>query len=343
MKKQTRAASGAGRRRKSPVVDRPTIPAPASVAETMAARTVAILRKELGGDAASNLKDGIRSAVTEVLPTGIDVLDNHVLGIGGLPYGRVVQIYGRESSGKSSLGWQLMAQGQRDGALVAFGEAEQALAPNWIDMFGVNRAGVVSIEAETFEDFSQGVDVMLEKAKAPKMLIILDSVPNCLPAEAIKAYKNEKETYALIARAYSEWLPIVTRKLTDRNAVLVLMNQLRAKIGVMFGPKEEPPGGNAIRFYSSIILQMWHGENEKKGETKVGHWSGLKATKNKLAPPFRETNALLSFDRGWDNDATTLAFAKETGCVGRDCKSVEEARQNLGWTTAGVPAEEKTK
>lgn len=318
---------------------------------------VAILRKELGKEAAANLRDGCLSEVREVLPTGIEVLDRHVLGIGGLPYGRIVEVAGKESSGKSSFGWQLLAAGQRDGALVAFGEAEQALDPAWIDQFGVDRSGVLSLNVDTLDAFTSGVDVLLEKGKFKKAIIVLDSVTNCLPQKAIDAYEDEKEIPAIMASYWSKWLPVVTKKLQARNVLLVLMNQIRSKPNVMFGPTEDTTGGRAIKFYASIRLSMWHGEFEKRGEVKIGQWSGFKAVKHKLSAPLRETNALLSFEGGgFNNDASTFEFAVSVGAAQRAKKvknkdtgkeevrpatTVEEARANLGWGPKG--AEEPTR
>jgi recombination protein RecA len=297
------------------------------------AAAVAMLQAELGGDAAANLRDGIRSDVREVLPTGIEVLDRHVLGIGGLPYGRVVEVFGNESAGKSSFGWQVMGAAQRDGALVAFGESEPALSPSWIGKFGVDLAAVIRLGCDNLEQFSKGMELLLDRFMgAKKMVIILDSVTSLLPLAAIKAHADDKETYAVMARGWSDLLGNVVQKLADRNALLLLLNQVRSKVGVVFGNPNQSTGGNAIKFYSSIRIAMKHGEFEKKGATRIGQWSEFHAIKNKLAKPHHDCAAYLSFDGGWDDVASTLLFAKTTGALKRESKDIEEARRNLGWT-----------
>jgi len=315
----------------------PRPPKEVAVELTVAERAAALLRKEFGGaggenSAASTLALGGRSRVRSVMPTGLSVLDHHVIGIGGLPYGRIVEVYGPESVGKSALEWHLMGAAQRDGALVVFGESEPALAPEWVDTFGVSRKDVVTPDCDVLEVFLREVECLLDKLRGKqKLVVFLDSVDSCLPEDAVKAHARDKDVPGIMGRAWSEWMRVLAPKVSEKQAILVLVNQVRAKIGNMYGPQETTPGGNAIKFYSSIRLAMSHGQFEKRGTARVGKWARVRAIKNKCTVPMRDAEVLLRFGEGFDDAASTMDFAKEAGCVGRDCTSLREARLALGW------------
>ena len=302
---------------------------PAPLAERIAAE----IRKAMNDEEAAMTFGGQGlSSVREVMPTGIEVLDQHVLGIGGFPYGRIVEIFGPEDVGKSSLANQIMAAGQRDGATALLGEAERKVQPGWVDLFGVSRKDVVLQPADTIEQWCESVGVAVEKFGARhKLVAVLDSAAAPPPQKAFEEDLTDAEIPGAAGAAWSRCLRKLKYQISGKLVLIVLVNQLRSKIGVLFGPTEESPGGRAIKFHSSVRLIMGHGPHVKAGKATTGRWVSVRAVKNHLVSERRSARVLLDFQRGWDNDRSTLLFAKETGIVDKKCRSLREARIGLGW------------
>ena len=215
----------AQRKTKAPKAEKAKAP---KVVESFAARAAKMLREEFGDESADTLADGGYSKVHSVLPTGIEVLDRWVIGIGGLPYGRIIEISGPEDVGKSSLINQLMGAAQRDGAVACLGDAERKVQPEWVDVFGVDRKEIILLPAETVEQFLSQIRTMLRKyGKTKKLVFILDSVATCMPKKALESDLNEAEIPGAMGAAWSRGLRALHKPLSASSSMLILVNQLR--------------------------------------------------------------------------------------------------------------------
>jgi recombination protein RecA len=310
---------------------------------TTAQRVVEALRKAHGEDAAGTLGNGGISRVKEVLPFGLDVLDRRVLGIGGLPYGRVTEVSGPESAGKTSLVNHLIARAQRDGALATLGDSERKVSPDWCDVFGVNRADVVVLPARTIEEYLDHVGTMLSKFPRVKQAHFLDSVATTDSRKVFEQDLEEKEIPGVNAAAWSRGLRRYVKELSEHpaGALMVLVNQVRSKIGVLYGPKENTTGGRAIPYYSTIRLAVFHGKTLKDGEeNRVAKWVGVRAMKNHCAVSGNYASVLLRFRTGFDDDASTVEHAHEMKITDPKDRDPVEARRCLGWAKESENKEE---
>lgn len=317
--------------KKKPKVAKP--PTEKKDKRTLTERMRDALREEMNDQgAATTLGDGGYSSVREVLPTKLDVLDNWCLSIGGLPYGRIIELSGAEDVGKSSLVNHLMWAAQQDGAVASLGDAERKVQPNWVDVFKVDRDAVLLLPARTIEEYLQEVTITIRKfGKKHKIAFFLDSIATTQPQKAIDEDLTEAEVPGAMAAAWSRGLRALNPILSESKAILILVNQLRSKIGVLFGPKEETACGKAIKYYTSLRIGMNHGKAVKHGDRHVAKWVGIHPFKNHLGPNHRGAKILLNFENGFDDARSTLMHAKEMGCVDAKCQSVKEARKNLGW------------
>jgi len=285
--------------------------------------------------AADTFGSGGYSAVREVLPTGIEVIDRHVIGIGGLPYGRIVEVSGLEDVGKSSFINGLIAAAQRDGATASLGDSERKVQPNWVDEFGVKRDDVLLLPSHTVEEWLQSVILTIRGfGRQHKLVFILDSVPSTTPKKALDEDLADAEIPGAMASSWSRGLRQLNKLLSERLALVVLVNQLRSKIGVMYGPTEETAGGRAIKQYASLRLSLSHtaGGAFKEGGAVTGKWVSFYSKKNHLAVG-GAAKALLRFGNGWDDQRTTIRFAREVGAIGPKERSLKAARVALGWET----------
>jgi len=284
--------------------------------------------------AADTFGDGGYSMVREVLPTGIEVVDRHVVGIGGLPYGRIVEVSGLEDTGKSSFINGLIAAAQRDGATASLGDSERKVQPNWVDTFRVSRPDVLLLPATTVEEWIASVMLTVRKFGARnKLVFILDSVPSTTPKKAFEEDLRESEIPGAMAASWSRGLRQLNKLISERLVMVILVNQLRSRIGVLYGPTEETAGGRAIKQYASLRLSLTHGPSHKEGPATTGKWVKFRAQKNHLASGYRDAMALLHFEQGWDDHKTTMLFARKAGAVASSCRSLREARVALGWET----------
>jgi recombination protein RecA len=283
--------------------------------------------------AATTLANGGYSQVREVLPTRLEVVDRYVLGVGGLPYGRVVEISGGEGVGKSSFVNHLIACAQADGAVATLGDSERKVAPNWCDIHGVNRKDVVLLPARTIEEYLDEVGVMVEKFPRQKQVHFLDSVATTDPQKAIDEALQDKEVPGAQAAAWSRGLRRYVKPINEHRggALLVLVNQLRSKVGVLYGPTEDTACGRAIKYYCSLRIAMYHGATTKEGDRKTGKWATMVAFKNQVAIQGNKAKIYMDFAKGFSDGETTLAHAREVGCIGEKSNNLAEARANLGW------------
>ncbi|MGA1500845.1 MAG: recombinase RecA, partial [Ilumatobacteraceae bacterium] len=219
----------------------------------------------------------------ETVPTGALALDI-ALGVGGLPRGRVVEIYGPESSGKSTLAMHVVAEAQRNGGVCAYVDAEHAMDPVYARAIGVDIDQLLISQPDTGEQALEITDMLVRSGALD--VVVIDSVAALTPKAEIEGEMGDTHV-GLQARLMSQALRKLTGNLNKTNTIAIFINQLREKIGVMFGSPETTPGGRALKFYSSVRLDIRRIESLKDGAEVVGNRTRVKVVKNKVAPPFR--------------------------------------------------------
>ena len=239
---------------------------------------------------------------------GLDI----ALGIGGIPKGRVTEIYGPESSGKTTLTLQIIAQCQKEGGTCAFIDAEHALDPQYAEKLGVNVDELLLSQPDTGE---QALDVadMLVKSKSVD-LVIIDSVAALVPRAEIEGEMGDHHV-GLQARLMSQALRKITGNIQRSGATVVFINQIRMKIGVMFGSPETTTGGNALKFYSSVRLDIRRIGSVKEGDEVTGNETRVKVVKNKVSPPFKQAEFQIMYGLGINQEGEILDFGNKLGLV----------------------------
>lgn len=247
----------------------------------------------------------------EVIPTGCIALDE-ALGIGGLPRGRVTEVYGPESSGKTTIALTVAAQAQKLGLVVAMIDAEHAVDPSWAVTIGVDWDAMVLNQPDTGEE---GLEVADELAKSGLFgLLIVDSVAALVPRAEIAGEMGDSHV-GLQARLMSQALRKLTGTLSQTRTAVIFINQLREKVGVMFGSPETTTGGKALKFYSSIRLDTRRIETLKDGTEAVGNRTRVKVAKNKLSPPFKTAEFDIMFNEGISAAGELLDLGAARGVV----------------------------
>ena len=239
---------------------------------------------------------------------GLDI----ALGIGGIPKGRVTEIYGPESSGKTTLTLQIIAQCQKEGGTCAFIDAEHALDPQYAEKLGVNVDELLLSQPDTGEQALEVAD-MLVKSKSVD-LVIIDSVAALVPRAEIEGEMGDHHV-GLLARLMSQALRKITGNIQRSGATVVFINQIRMKIGVMFGSPETTTGGNALKFYSSVRLDIRRIGAVKEGDEVVGNETRVKVVKNKVSPPFKQAEFQIMYGMGINQEGEMLDYGNKLGLV----------------------------
>ena len=239
---------------------------------------------------------------------GIDI----ALGIGGIPKGRVTEIYGPESSGKTTLTLQIIAQCQKEGGTCAFIDAEHALDPQYAEKLGVNVDDLILSQPSSGEQALEVADMLVKSKNVD--LVIIDSVAALVPRAEINGEMGDHHV-GLQARLMSQALRKITGNIQRSGATVVFINQIRMKIGVMFGSPETTSGGNALKFYSSVRLDIRRVGQVKVGDEVVGNETRIKVVKNKVSPPFKQAEFQIMYGLGINQEGEILEYANKLGLV----------------------------
>lgn len=269
------------------------------------------IERQYGKGSVMRLGDGELGEGIEAIPTGSLGLDI-ALGIGGLPKGRVVEVYGPESSGKTTLTLQVIAECQKMGGTAAFIDAEHALDPQYAGRLGVDIEDLLVSQPDTGEQALEICDMLVRSAAVD--VIVIDSVAALTPKAEIEGDMGDSHM-GLQARLMSQALRKLTGNIQKANTLVIFINQIRMKIGVMFGNPETTTGGNALKFYSSVRLDIRRIGAIKKGDEIYGNQTRVKVVKNKVAPPFKQTEFDILYNQGISRESELIALGVENDIV----------------------------
>ena len=267
--------------------------------------------RQFGKGSIMRLGDDSMKIVVDVIPTGCLSLDA-CIGVGGIPRGRITEIFGPESSGKTTLALHIIAQAQKAGGYAAFIDAEHALDPQYAAKLGVNTRDLLISQPDHGEQALEITETLVRSNAID--VIVIDSVAALVPRAELEGEMGDSHV-GLQARLMSQALRKLTGAVSKSNTAVIFINQIREKIGVMFGNPETTTGGRALKFYTSLRLEIRRISTIKEGNTNVGNRTRVKVVKNKMAPPFKETEFDLTFDQGISYVGDILDTAVEAGFV----------------------------
>ena len=325
---------------------RPLTMAKKSAVADPVADILAAIHKGFGKASAMRMAGGARSDLREVIPTGVDVLDHYVLGCGGLPVGRMIEVLSEEGAGKTSFLLSCLAGAQRAGGLAILSETEVSLDTRRGRVFGLDPERVVLLQPGHLDEAVQQMEAAMKAIPPGVGPVVLgwDSVAATPSKEEVEEGLAEVSAFDKRAKAISQAVRVLCPLAAARRVCLVFINQIRDKIGVMFGNKTTTPGGHALKFHASTRIQLFSGKAQKdRAAQHVGKFVTFLTVKNKLAVPFRKAQVKLTYATGWDDHWATLNHAKALKLIDNRAQGEAawlEAREKLiaaGWGASMPP------
>lgn len=307
-------------KKKEPKEDKKIADPSASIEDTLRA-----IRTKFGDDSIMKLGDKPRVGVDEI-PTGSIGLDA-ALGVGGMPRGRIIEIFGPESSGKTTLSLHVIAEAQKKGGICAFVDAEHAMDPEYAKRLGVKIEELLISQPDTGE---QALEIVESLVRSGKMdVIVIDSVAALTPKDEIEGDMGAHHV-GKQARLMSQALRKLTSIVAKSKTIVIFINQIRMQIGVMFGNPETTPGGKALKFYTSVRLDIRRIAQIKKGEEIMGGRVRVKVVKNKVAAPFKQTEFDLMYNEGISQEGEIIALGESMGFISKSGNSYSYGEEKLG-------------